>query len=57
MTEQCALAATTAAHNHQSLATMDVERQLVEHSAIAEFPDEILYFNDCGVSGHARNDE
>jgi hypothetical protein len=35
---------------------MDVERQLVEHSAIAEFPDEIPYFNDCGVSGHARND-
>ena len=34
-----------------------LNEMLVEHSAIAEFPDEMFYFNDCGVSGHARNDE
>src|SRR2546430_13525634 len=46
MAEQGALAATTAAHNHQSLATMDVERQLVEDCAITESPDEIVDLDD-----------
>ena len=57
MPEQCAFAATAAAHDHQRLATMNVEGDIVEHSAIAEAPDEVVYFDDGRVSGHARNDE
>ena len=46
MSEQCALAAAAAAHNDESFATMNVERNIIEHCAIAESPDEVVYFND-----------
>ena len=37
MPEQRALAATTAAHDNQRIATMDIERDVVEHRAIPKF--------------------
>ncbi len=43
MPEQGALAATTAAHNDERLASMNVERDTIEYRAIAEFSDEMLY--------------
>ena len=46
MPEQCALAAAATPHNHQRLATMDIERNTVEHRSIPESADEIVYFND-----------
>ena len=46
MPEQRALAATAASHNHQRLATMDIERNIVEHRSIPESADKIVYFND-----------
>jgi hypothetical protein len=55
--EQCALAATAAAHNDHGLASMDVERNVVKHRAISESPDEIVYFDNGSVSGHDQNDE
>ncbi len=57
MPEQGALAATTAAHNDERLASMNVERDLIEHCAITESPDERQYFDDGRVSGHDQNDE
>ena len=52
MPEQCALAATAPPHNHQRLATMDIERNTVEHRSIPESADEIVYFNDCFSAIH-----
>jgi len=49
--EQCALAATAASHNHQRLATMDIERNTAEHRSIPESADEIVYFNDGFSAG------
>ena len=46
MPKQRALATTTSAHNDQSLATMDIERNIVEHSAIPESSDEIVNLDD-----------
>ena len=46
MPEQGALAATAATHDHQRLATMDIERNTVEHRSIPESADEMLYLND-----------
>jgi hypothetical protein len=57
MPEHSALAATAAAHNYQSFATMNVEGDIVEDGPITECPDEAVYLNDCGVSGHDQNDE
>ena len=39
--EQRALAATAPAHDDQGLAAVDLEREIVDHTALAEFPDEI----------------
>jgi hypothetical protein len=37
---------------------MDIERNTVEHRAVSECPDEIVYFDDCfSVSAHDQNDE
>ena len=57
MPEQGALAATAAAHDDERLASMNVERDTIEHRAIAESPDEMFYFDDGSVSGHDQNDE
>jgi hypothetical protein len=46
MPEQRALATTAPAHDHEGLAAMDVEGDIVEHSAISEFPDKIDNFDD-----------
>jgi len=52
--EQSALAATTAAHDDERLASMNVERDIIEHRALAESPDEMVYFDDCfSVGAHA----
>src|SRR5262249_4283705 len=52
--EQSALAATTAAHNHERVATIYVKGEIVEHGAISESPDEMVYFDDCfSVRVHA----
>ena len=42
MAEHSALAATAAAHNDQSLATMNFERDVVEHRAVPDFSDEVV---------------
>src|SRR5205807_7652822 len=44
--EQCALAATAAAHNDERLASMNVERDIIEHCAITESPDEMTYLDE-----------
>ncbi len=37
---------------------MDVKGNVIEHCAIAEFPDETVYFDDgVSVSRHDQNDE
>jgi hypothetical protein len=41
MAEQRALAATAPAHNHERLAAIDSERDIVDHSAIRESSDQI----------------
>jgi len=46
MPEQRAFATTTSTHYHERFATVDVEGNIVEHSAIPEFVDEIRYFDD-----------
>ena len=46
MAQQRALATTAAAHNNESLTTMDVERHIVEHGAITESPNEIIHLDD-----------
>jgi len=52
--EQGALAATTATHDDERLASVDVERDVIEHCAIAESPDEMFHFDDCfSVGAHA----
>lgn len=54
MSEQGALAATTAAHDDESLASMDVERDIIKHGAVPESPDEMVYLNDCfSIGAHA----
>ena len=54
MPEQGALAATTAPHNNERLASMNVERDTIEYRAIAEFSDEMLYLNNgFSVGAHA----
>jgi hypothetical protein len=56
--EQSALAATASAHDHERIATMYVEGNIVEHGTVSEFPDEMIYLDDGGrVSGHEQNDE
>jgi len=55
--EQRALAATASAHDDQRLTSMDVEGNVSEHCAIAESTNEMVYFDDSGVSGHDENDE
>ena len=40
MPEQGAFAATAAAHDDERLASMNVERDIIEHCAITESPDE-----------------
>ncbi len=58
MPEQGALAATAAAHDDERLASMNVERDTIEHRAIAESPDEMVYLDDrFSVGAHDRNDE
>ena len=54
MPEQGALAATTATHDDERLASMNVERDIIEHCAIAESPDEMIYLDEgfC-VGAHA----
>jgi hypothetical protein len=44
--EQSALAATASTHNHERIATMYVEGNIVEHSTVSEFPDEMTYLDD-----------
>ena len=54
MPEQSALAATASAHDHERIASMYVERDIIEHRAIAESPEEVVYLNDrFSVSIHA----
>jgi len=55
--EQGAFAATAAAHDDERLASMNVERDIIEHCAITESPDEMFYLDDGRVSGHEQNDE
>jgi hypothetical protein len=55
--QQSAFAATTPAHDDQRLTSMDVEGNVIEHCAVAESTNEMVYFDDCGVSGHDENDE
>ena len=57
MPEQGAFAATAAAHDDERLASMNVERDIIEHCAITESPDEIVYLDDWRISGHGNNDE
>ena len=57
MPQQRALAATTDTHNHECLAAMNVKRDVIEHSAIAECVNKIGYFDEGRVSLHQRNDE
>ena len=54
MPEQGALAATTPAHDDKRLASMNVERDIIEHCAITESPDEMTYLDEgfC-VGAHA----
>jgi hypothetical protein len=56
MAEQRALAATAPAHNHECLAAIDSERDIVDHSAIRESSDQIDNFDDGRVR-HEDNDE
>ena len=46
MPEQSALAATASAHDYERIATMHIEGNIVEHGAIAESPNEMVYFDD-----------
>src|SRR6266700_6086830 len=46
MPEQCAFAATAAAHNNERLASINAKRNIVEHRALPEFPDEVDDFDD-----------
>ena len=57
MPEERALAATAAPHDDERLASMNVERDIIEYCAIAESPDEMVYLDDGSVSGHDQNDE
>ena len=52
--QQRALAATAPAHDDERLAAIDVERDIVDHAALAEFSDEIGDFDDwLGIWFHA----
>ena len=54
MPEQGALAATAATHDDERLASMNVKRDIIEHRAIAESPDQMFYLDDCfSVGAHA----
>ena len=54
MPEQSALAATASAHDHERIATMYVEGNIVEHGTVSEFPDEMTYLDDSfSVGIHA----
>jgi len=57
MPEQRAFATTTSTHYHERFATVDVEGNIVEHSAIPEFVDEIRYFDDGRLRHGEDNDE
>ena len=53
MPEQSAFAATAAAHDNKRFAPVNVKRNAIEHRAVSECPDEIVYFDDCfSVSAH-----
>src|SRR5437870_12577018 len=54
MPEQRAFATTASAHNHERVATVDVEGNIVEHSAIPKSSDKIDNFDDGRfVGAHA----
>src|SRR5207244_9663804 len=44
--EKSALAATAATHDDERLASMNVERDIIEHCALAESPDEMTYLDE-----------
>jgi len=49
MPEQRAFATTASAHNHERLATVDIEGNIVEHSALAKLVDKIDNLDDWRV--------
>ena len=52
--QQRALAAAAPAHDHEGLAALDLEREVVDHAAFAEFSDQVFRFDDwLGLRGHA----
>src|SRR5882724_9311458 len=54
MPEQSTLPTTTAAHDNERLATVNVKRNVIDHRAVSEFSDQIGYFDDgFSVSIHA----
>src|SRR5437899_13084310 len=54
MPEQCALAATAPAHDHERLAAMDGKRNVVDYRAVSEPSDKIDNFDDgLAVRVHA----
>ena len=58
MAEQRALAAAAPAHNHECLAAIDPERNIVDHRAIPESSDKIDNLDDGRVRRHGKkNDE
>ena len=54
MPKQSALAATASTHDHERIATMYVEGNIVEHRTVSEFSDEMIYLDDSfSVGIHA----